>query len=205
MTTPQFPSAPLQALYTRALRILGLVSPGGAQTQISLGVTPVTILSDVSDASVPHQNPLFGVRMSVAAVALEFSVVALQARSRLVRLRSVQVITGTNLRFQVVTEASGPVDSVTIGPTGGFPLGPATDGGFAFVTGGNNTAVKANANSFRPAASEFNFRQLGSLIAPGNTLIVEHASANTAMEISVIYEEIPQQTDVANLGFPPQV
>ena len=193
---------PLEQLYTRALTLLGVVTPGARQTSLSLAVSPVSIISDVSDASVPHQNPLYGVSITTTAVAAEFGIVQLTAVTRLIRLRQLNIVAlGTSPRIELLPVAAAAMATVQVAATPGFSMSPSVIPGLASARGGVNAGAILDANAYRPSLGTIDFRP-ALLIAPGQTLCYEDSSTNTQISISFIYEEIPLQTDIANLGFP---
>lgn len=203
MTQPQPGFTTLNQVYTRALSILGVVSPGGRATALSLGVTPVSLISDVSDASVPHQNPIYGISVTTTAVVGEFSIVQLSALARMLRVRRITVIAlGTSPRLELLGTAAAVLATVQVAATPGFSLGPSVIPGNASARGGVNAgAAILDNNAFRPDLSSFDFRP-PFLIAPGQTLCYEDQSTNTQISLSILWEEIPLQTDVEDLGFP---
>ena len=194
---------PLEQLYTRALTILGVVTPGARQTSLSLAVSPVSIISDVSDASVPHQNPLFGVSITTTAVAAEFSIVQLIAINRMIRLRQLNIVAlGTSPRIELLSVAAAAMATIQVAATPGFSMSPSVIPGLGNARGGVNAgAPLLDANAYRPSLGTIDFRP-ALLIAAGEALCYEDQSSNTQISISLIYEEIPLQTDIANLGFP---
>lgn len=193
---------PLEQLYTRALTLLGVVTPGARQTSLSLAVSPVSIISDVSDASVPHQNPLYGVSITTTAVAAEFSIVQLISITRLIRLRQINIVAlGTSPRIELLAVGDAPMATIQVAATAGFSMSPSVIPGFANSRGGVNAGAILDANAYRPSLGTIDFRP-ALLIAPGQALCYEDSSTNTQISISFIYEEIPLQTDITNLGFP---
>jgi len=198
MTQPGFQS--LSTVYTRALRLLGMV-PAQRQLQSNLTIQPVQIVADVSDFSVPHQNPLFGINAVGSAVAAEFGAVSLEAVSRTLRVRFLNVLVMTSPRMRVFARGDAILDAVTLGPIPGITLGPSVQTGTAQVRAGNNTAVNIATTAVRPTASQFDLRP-PILIAKGSTLAIEDAASNTAVNVSIIWEEIPDQDATTDVGFP---
>lgn len=191
---------PLENLYTRALQILGVATPGSTPTELNLRVQPVSIISDVSDASVPHSNPVFGFSFSITPVAAEFSAIELTATSRLLRVRQIRALGATNPRLQVVPV--GFIDNLAapVGGTG-VSIGPiSTDAGTAIFNRGTST-VSPNTGAFIILNTQFDVRP-PLLIAPGQSLIIADSSANVAATFGVIWEEIPAQIQIASVGFP---
>lgn len=190
---------PLEQLYTRALKLLGVQSPGARQTALSLAVQPVSIISDVADASVPHSNPVFATTRTVAAVVAEFSTFELLAINRLVRVRQYHVTDATAPRFwvQEATAITTLTDSIA-----GTSMGPAVDVGLAAVRRGPAVATVAPVGSYRPEQDESVDFRPPLLLAPGFRFCMSDNVANTTPIYSLIWEEIPLQLDIANLGFP---
>ncbi len=83
MSQPQ----PLETIYTRALRLLGL-RPASRPLSTFLTVQSVQIVADVSDVSIPHSNPVFAFTIAQVAPGLaDSAMVAIQAGARMIRLR----------------------------------------------------------------------------------------------------------------------
>ena len=197
MTQPSF--AQLSTIYTRALRLLGLV-PAQRQLQTPLTVSSVQIVADASDFSIPHSNPIFGMNVTTTAVLNEFSVIRLTATTRVVRIRRLNVIAGTSNRLQVVAGVH-VIDTVQVGPLVGLSLGPQVNVGTADFEGGVVTATDLSANAYRPNAESFDLRP-PLLVAKGSSFVMEDRSSNVQGSLSIIWEEIPDQSDVTDVGFP---
>ncbi len=197
MTQPGF--QPLSTVYTRALRLLGLV-PAQRQLQTPLTVQPVQIVADVGDVSVPHSNPVFGWTVTVNAVAAEFGTIIMIATSRLLRVRILNQLTGTSPRYELVTRADSAIGTVQQAAFNPSSLGPNVATATAIVEGGVNVAALAS-TTFSPGIAIFDLRP-PILIQKGHALMIGNIAANNAMAIAVIYEEIPNQDDVADTGFP---
>ncbi len=198
------PFVPLETLYTRALRLLGVLSPGSRQTQLSLAVVPVSVISDVSDASIPHSNPVFGITAGSAAVAAVFSGASITPTRRLVRLRLVQTgSTAASIRLFVGANGSYSFDNVLLDTRTGSSIGPAADPGTALIQRGTGLTTP-NTNfpgSWTPTELQFDLRP-PLLIAPGFTLFMVSGTANDATTCQMVWEEIPEQIASADLGFP---
>jgi len=192
---------PLQQLYSRALGILGVQSPGGRQTSLALAVQPVSIVSDVSDASIPHSNPIFSMVAAQGAVAVNNSQITIQATSRLLRIRQINISAGTDVRLGVVL--ADPLTTVvaTVTAAAMGKLGPFVGTTTAIVRAGRSLAPALPGSSFLPAQAQFDFRP-PLLIAPGHFVTFEDQTQNSAITVGAIWEEIPGQTDAADIGFP---
>ncbi len=192
---------PLSTVYTRALRLLGLV-PAQRQLQTPLTVQPVQVVADVSDVSVPHSNPVFGGSSGVGAVAAEFAAFQIFAQSRLLRIRQISV-TGATLPVLFVTESNGFIDNPIADAAGVFRIGigPRVDAGTALILRGTST-VTPPVGGFDIEQAQFDVRP-PLLIDKGFSLVIASQTSNTAFATAgFIWEEIPNQDDVANLGFP---
>lgn len=193
------PHETLETLYTRALRLLGVSTPGGKQLTSPLSVQPVQIVADVADVSIPHSNPIFGLAMGVAAFAAEFGIAEIRAIDRLVRIRQIFISAGTNVRTFVV---AGNYNITRVTDTRfGTPLGPRTDAGTAVVRRGTSTVDPTAFLGVEFEQVQFDVRP-PFLIAPGFSLCFGDVVANSGTGISVLWEEIPGQGEVAAIGFP---
>lgn len=206
MTQPQF--TPLSTVYTRALRLLGLV-PAQRQLQTPLTVQPVQIISDVSDASIPHSNPIFGFNVVLAAPgAADSAMISLQARSRIVRLRQVffqtasaprMFVANADLMTTVDTTLDNTTDGSSLGPTGTATGAMAASR--SIVRGGQTVGAANPANAYRPETVQFDLRP-PLLLNRNQFIYFIGATLNSALTVSGLYEEIPNQDEVADLGFP---
>jgi len=192
---------PLQTLYTRALGLLGVQGAGSRQTALALSVQPVSILSDVSDASIPHSNPVFGVVASQPAVAANNSQITVFTARRMLKLRQINVIAGTQVVLGVT--AVDPLTTVvaTVAQAAVGRVGPAAAEPTAITRAGRSLAAALPANSWLPVQGLVDMRP-PILIAPGQFLTFEDQVQNTTVTLSCLWEEIPEQTDSADLGFP---
>ncbi len=202
------PGGPIQlnTLFTRALRALGALTPGSIQLFSPRIVQPVQVIADVSDLSIPHSNPVFGFSLGAPAVVAEFSAVAITATSRLIRFRQLLVFNAVtqNSLFMEVLRVN-PIDTITATlPAGSADrsMGPVgTDLNTSIITRGSSAIFDLTANSFSPEFTQFDMRP-PLLLAPGSTLVIEDGTANQAIAVAALYEEIPQQDETADLGFP---
>lgn len=186
----------LETNYTRALRLLGL-RPASRQLSTPLTVQSVQIVTDVSDVSIPHSNPIFGVGFGIVGVAAEHSTLELAATSRLIRLRQVFLPSMTTPKIFI---AAATTITRLIGTATGVSLGPVVAVGTAIASRGNSTAIPT-AGAYGPDAVQFDVRP-PLLIAPGFRAIFKDQTLNTTVGVNLIYEEIPPQEAVADLGFP---
>ncbi len=195
MTQPGFTS--LSTIYTRALRLLGFV-PAQRQLQAPLAVQPVQIVADVSDVVVPHSNPVFGISRAQAAVAAERGVTILETTSRLVRIRQIE-ITATTPRVFVVSAATGFTITTPGADVFGVSVGPQVNVGTAIVHRGTTTTVSA-AGAWSPGTNRDLRPPL--LVAPGQLLVLIDSTVNIANQFDLLWEEIPTQDQVVDIGFP---
>ncbi len=195
MTQPGF--QPLSTVYTRALRLLGLV-PAQRQLQTPLTVQPVQVIADVSDVSIPHSNPVFGASIGIAQVALEHSALELTATSRLLKVRIITMAGYTDPRIFVQTTA---YLTTVVSSNFQVSLGPGADVSTAQLDRGTSTTAPTG-GEFAPQQAQFDLRP-PLLIAKGSRIVFADRTVNTAPTLAgVIWEEIPDQDDIANLGFP---
>ncbi len=208
MTQP--PLENLDTIYTRALRLLGL-RPPNRQLRTPLTVQSVQVVADASDFSIPHSNPVFGLVFSQPAVALRNSCLALQATSRLLRVRQLFISTGTGVRWAVMQ--NDPIDTnvatrqgADIGPLGPFGAESALitlQGATAIATTGHNAARNLPTASAQIEQTQFDVRP-PLLLARGSFMTFEDATVNTLVTVMLAWEEIPNQDEVGvgNIGFP---
>lgn len=194
------PLPTLSTNFTRALRLLGL-RPASRVLSTPLTVQPVQLIADVSDVSIPHSNPVFGSSQNVIGVAAEFSTIEIQARNRLLRIRQIFLDVGfTTPRIYVI--ASPSIDNIQANleiPSG---IGPRADAFTAGSVRGTRTVAIGAAAFLVPTAVIFNLRP-PLLVAPGFSFCITDTDPNTSPGLSgVLWEEIPEQEAVTNIGFP---
>lgn len=197
----------LERAYTRALRILGVESPGAVPLQIAQLLTPVTVVADVSDTVEPHQNPMFGFFSARAAPAAgQNLIVELQATARPIRVWLVRAPVGTTPRMGIftatqITAAAATLQCAPIAPVGVDPA--ATTGGHtAVLSTGELTGAGAFGTlaSFQIPATPWAVPR-PFLIAPGSFFTIIDTTSADAMSAGAVWEELPRQTEV-NVGFP---
>lgn len=203
MTQPGF--APIQRLYSRALNILGVATPGTRQLVAPLAIQQVNVVSDLSDAAEPHSVPIFGMVTAQGAVIARRGAVAISATSRLVRVRQIFITAGADVRMAVLDDAA-PIDTIVttiaaaaIGGLGPFGTGRSTP--TAIVTAGTNDPANLPLSSFLPELAQFDVRP-PLLLTPGTALVFEDQTANDPITLGAMWEEIPGQIETADIGFP---
>ncbi len=203
---------PLSTLYTRAQRLLGFTTPGSIQMWSPVTVQPVQVVADVSDAAVPHQNPLFAMTAALAPQATLNHVIALHATRRLCRVWTVFVELGSSVRMMTLTEDIRTGGQVTLacaslGPVG-VPLAATVGGNTARALTGTTIGPAAPftvLNTFAPELVQWNTagaKFTGMLLAPGSFLTFQNTQTNNNTTLSMIWEEIPAQDESSQLGFP---
>ncbi len=208
MTQPGF--VPIQRLYTRVLSILGVEAAAQRQLVAPLSVQNVQVLGDLSDVVEPHQNPVFGLRATLGATALNHQVISIQAGRRPVRIWSVFIEAGASVRIgvfrdNIITAAEIEFDCVDISPVGSMSTSQArtqtarTRQG-EFVAAAMPARI-GNLASFRAELVHWNMLR-PSLVAPNNFFTLWNHAINDAMDVSVIWEEVPGQGEVEGMGFP---
>ncbi len=197
----------LETLYTQALRLLGVVSPGNVALDTPNIITNVQVLADVSDVTIPHQNPLFGYSSSDTPAAGENQLYVIGATSRPLRIWTIFVGAGTGVRIVVLDEDLRANTIVaqqvsSLGPVGTAAAATAA-GNTAIVGRGTTTGVVApftTLASFEPELVQWNANKF--LIAPGQFFTLYNTIVAEAANVKVIFEEIPDQNEVTGLGFP---
>ncbi len=213
MTQPGF--SRIETLYTRALRLLGIVSPGNVLLDAPNQVQNVQMVADVSDVTIPHSNPLFGASATVAGVALELQIMSLEATSRPLRIWTLFIGAGTTVELytttdNIITSAEVAFNAFPLGPVGQAAASTArTQTAITRIGGVLNSALPAGINdlgTFIPELVQWNTgNRRGMLIAPGSIFtILNHTIAET-LTAGFIWEEVPGQEEISQVGFPETV
>lgn len=197
------PLEPVESLYIRALRALGIIrAPGSIRLGLPTSIQPVQIIGDFSDFSRPHSNPVFGIRTTSTAGGVgNMSGFELIGNGRALRLRQVELTAGTDVRLSVVTAAV--LTTIVTANSAGQSLGP--EGGDTVTSTrrtGHSVGFALGVNPFQlSVGTVFVFRP-PLLIAPGQVCVIQEVNANTAISFNLIWEEIPRETETENQGFP---
>ncbi len=191
----------LETNYTRALRLLGL-RPASRALSSPLTVQSVQVIADVGDVSIPHSNPVFGWNQSQVAPGVgNMAMITMQATSRLLRVRQIFAFTSASMRIYVVDADPMTTVIATLAAAAGSSLGPVEATRTAIVRSGHSVGFGGPNFAYLPAALQFDLRP-PLLIAPGRFFVLQEATANQTLTASAIYEEIPEQDAVSNVGFP---
>jgi hypothetical protein len=155
-------------------------------------VQPVVVLDDASDLALPPVLPVFGSTYSPGAVAGQYTTHGLQPGQLPIIVDWMTAASG-NCYLGVNDGTLAPAGLSTVTPK--CIQGPSGASPSTTVYGGTMAAdITSNGNLHVPTSGTLRV-DLGLIVLPGQYLYLQHGTANTAMEVRLVWVEIPVGSD----------